>query len=527
MAPIESCLSDEELWAGLSSDGSEYYRNHINGCEECHARMTLLSTETSTLRRVRTLENAMTSSTEIGTLAAIEQIGKYRVCHELSSGGQGHVFLAWDANLKRQVAIKLGHRLLSETGQAESRIVREGILLAKISHPSLAQIFDAGVHDGYPYLVMEYVPGTTLQHLIESRTLDSNQIQNILTQVASAVHIAHQSGILHLDLKPENVIVDAKMKCKLIDFGIAWLLHGTQDDSHPSMGGTPDFMAPEQAESKFKQLTIRTDIYGLGALLHCMLINVSPCPEENKNNAIKLSAIARQGKQQRRLVKVCKRSLNSLPKNRYGSVEEFIKEMERQTSKWVIAMLVMGAMSLGMAGLISSQATPVQATISTQVPRRQRLDFVITSKTQRPLHLFFFLPKRGLVPLIGTQEKFINGIFTWKPVKPGGWKCEASYPAGALIVVESSQPQKRVEQKMKNWITSQDITFRNIPTETATIIPSTSTNPNADKSPLKKWHQFQESVNESEFPIWMAVNTNSIDSLNADIHFHLPLTDTE
>ncbi|MCV2350765.1 serine/threonine-protein kinase [Paucibacter sp. Y2R2-4] len=219
-----------------------------------------------------------------------QQIGSYTLEREIGQGGMGTVWLArrTDGRFEGLVAIKFLNAGLLGHGDA-GRFTREGQILGKLAHPHIARLLDAGVNtalgpaQAQPYLVLEYVDGQPLDRYCESASLDIRARVTLFLDVLAAVAHAHTRLILHRDLKPSNILVNTAGEVKLLDFGIAKLLHqpGDGDDSSSSSGAateltrqagrafTPRYAAPEQVEGG--EVTTATDVYALGVLLYLLL----------------------------------------------------------------------------------------------------------------------------------------------------------------------------------------------------------------------------------------------------------------
>ena len=134
--------------------------------------------------------------------------GRYQISHRLARGGMATVYIATDIRLTRTVAVKVMHIGLGDDAEFARKFDHEARSAAKLSHPNVVSVFDQGHDDGRPYIVMEYVPGTSLWHLLrEHRTLPLEQVLDLVAQVASALQVAHTAGIVHRDLKPSNILV--------------------------------------------------------------------------------------------------------------------------------------------------------------------------------------------------------------------------------------------------------------------------------------------------------------------------------
>jgi Tol biopolymer transport system component/serine/threonine protein kinase len=211
-------------------------------------------------------------------------VGAYTLDVPLGSGGMGSVWHAkrTDGRFEGAVAVKLLHLAALDAGGAE-RFQREGTMLARLSHPNIAKLFDAGVTaTGQPYLVLEYIRGVSIDQYANEHRLDVRARLDLFQQVAGAVSHAHAHSIVHRDLKPSNVLVDTDGQVKLLDFGIAKLVDADgPDDARLTRTGnqawTPAYAAPEQVRGE--PATTATDVYTLGVLLHQLLVEAHPTSE--------------------------------------------------------------------------------------------------------------------------------------------------------------------------------------------------------------------------------------------------------
>ncbi len=148
--------------------------------------------------------------------------GRYRITRKLARGGMATVYVADDLRLTRTVAIKVMHENLGTDSDFVDRFDREARAAAGLSHPSVVSVFDQGMDDERPYIVMEYVEGSTLRHVMTRETpMSPLRAVDLISQVASAVAAAHEAGIIHRDLKPENVLISPRGQLKVADFGLA------------------------------------------------------------------------------------------------------------------------------------------------------------------------------------------------------------------------------------------------------------------------------------------------------------------
>ena len=197
-----------------------------------------------------------------------QQLGKYKIIAPLGSGGFGTVYLANDTWIDKRVAIKVPHRQGLDFGE----LLHEPRLLASVSHPNIVAITTAEKQDGVFFIVMEYVPGETLENMIATRgALDLNQALDFTCQICNAVDHAHRQGVIHRDLRPANVLVGEHDMLKVADFGTSRFLeiaaHGT------TVIGSPPYMAPEQFHGK---AVFSSDLYSLGVTMYQMLTGALP-----------------------------------------------------------------------------------------------------------------------------------------------------------------------------------------------------------------------------------------------------------
>ena len=197
-----------------------------------------------------------------------QTVGKYRILSPLGSGGFGSVYLAEDTWIDKKVAIKVPHRQNIDFGE----LLREPRLLASLSHPNIVTVLTAEKQDDVFFIVMEYVPGDTLESVIEREgTLDLARALDYTCQICNAMDHAHRQGIIHRDLRPGNVLVTEQGLIKVADFGTSRFLeiaaHGT------TVIGSPPYMAPEQFQGK---AVFASDIYSLGVTMYQMFTGVLP-----------------------------------------------------------------------------------------------------------------------------------------------------------------------------------------------------------------------------------------------------------
>lgn len=205
---------------------------------------------------------------------------RYTIVKRLGSGGMAHVYLARHAVLGRSLVIKVLHKALAQEAEMRERFRREAEAAARLVHPFVCAIADMGTSEGVDFLVMPYYAGGSLADLLaRQRTVQAAPAAAIAVQVACALDYAHRHGVVHRDIKPDNILFDEDGNVALTDFGIATArFHGRLTASGRAMG-TPHYMSPEQAMGKL--VDGRSDLYAVGLLLYEMLIGKPPFDGED------------------------------------------------------------------------------------------------------------------------------------------------------------------------------------------------------------------------------------------------------
>jgi eukaryotic-like serine/threonine-protein kinase len=202
-------------------------------------------------------------------------LSRYAVEKTLGRGGMATVELAEDTQLGRKVAVKRLFASLAGDGVFQERFFREARLAAALSHLNLVSVYDVGEEDGLPYIIMEYVEGETLAELIRREgPLEADRAVELLVQVCAGLEHAHQAGLVHRDIKPQNLLVRTDGVVKIADFGIARTLQATQLTQVGTVLGTAAYLAPEQAAGE--RVTTAADIYSLGAVAYELLGGRTP-----------------------------------------------------------------------------------------------------------------------------------------------------------------------------------------------------------------------------------------------------------
>jgi len=202
-------------------------------------------------------------------------LGKYQVLEELGRGGMAVVYKGYNPGLERTVALKALPEELAGDEEFITRFIREARTAAQLKHPNIATVFDVEQEGDTNYIVMEFLPGHTLQHEIQNNgALSLTQILEIIHALADALDYAHERGLTHRDVKPSNVMVGPDGHVTLMDFGIVKAAAGIKLTREGMRIGTPEYMSPEQSQGK--KVDHRSDIYSLGVVLYEMLTGRVP-----------------------------------------------------------------------------------------------------------------------------------------------------------------------------------------------------------------------------------------------------------
>lgn len=203
-----------------------------------------------------------------------QTLGQYTIVEEIGAGGMATVYKAHQPALDRDVAVKVLSPFLARQADFTERFTREAQAIGKLNHPNILPVYDFGQDKGYSYLVIRYIPNATTLSDLMKRPLEPARIVDIVSQVAAALDHAHQAGIIHRDVKPDNIMVDGNWFL-LTDFGLAKILESPTRLTGTGVGmGTPAYMSPEQGMGE--PVDQRTDIYSLGIIVYEMLTGKIP-----------------------------------------------------------------------------------------------------------------------------------------------------------------------------------------------------------------------------------------------------------
>jgi beta-lactam-binding protein with PASTA domain/predicted Ser/Thr protein kinase len=309
------------------------------------------------------------SDTLIGTLFD----GRYQVVRKLGAGGMANVYLAEDQELGRRVAIKILNDRHAGDEQFVERFRREAKNAAALSHPNIVSIYDRGEAEGTYYIAMEYLDGRSLKELIVQRGPAPVTVAvEYARQILSALRFAHRHGIVHRDIKPHNVLVDAEGRVKVTDFGIA-RAGASQMTEAGSIVGTAQYLSPEQARGT--DVDQRSDLYSLGIVLYELLTGTLPfngdTPVEiamKHLSTVPEAPSARRPDVPRDLDLIVTRALAKDPDDRYQSAEEMDADLER----FLRGAAVSPVTEESATQIMRAPAQPYAATAATMIapPRR-------------------------------------------------------------------------------------------------------------------------------------------------------------
>lgn len=203
--------------------------------------------------------------------AKVKTVDRFELERVLGQGAFGTVYLARDPRLDRAVAIKVARTGVLNSKKDIDRFNREACAAAQLRHPNIVPVYEVGQAQGSTYIVYEYIEGTTLKDKLKKGKLPADEAVRMMVSIASALHYAHESGIIHRDMKPENVLLDKKGQPHIADFGLARREEDATRTREGTLMGTPAYMSPEQAAGRMSDIDRRTDVWSLGIMLDELL----------------------------------------------------------------------------------------------------------------------------------------------------------------------------------------------------------------------------------------------------------------
>jgi predicted Ser/Thr protein kinase len=338
MSPGLCSFGEEDLLPlALGQPVSDELRSHAATCPACQERLQKLRNEASTLRRA--MQGSETAPFHLGAAPAVAPrapatIGRYFVVGMLGQGSQATAYRALHPELHKELVIKHAREPAGSDGQG--LLAREGRLLAELDHPNVARVYDLDVHDGRPFLVMDYIRGVNLDQFVSRQKPTPRQAAALLAQIAEAAGAAHRRGIIHQDIKPGNIVVDEAGKPYLVDFGMARLRHAWSAEADQPGGGTAAYMAPEQARQETDKVGPASDVFALGAVLYFLLTGCPPYPGSDWYEVMQRAgrgefdrSLLGGKKIPRRLAAICLRAMATQPEDRYARAEDMAGDLQR------------------------------------------------------------------------------------------------------------------------------------------------------------------------------------------------------
>ena len=287
------------------------------------------------------LETGSAATRSGASLAVGDRLGRFEILGPLGAGAMGDVYRARDTKLQREVAIKVLPVAFSGDADRQRRFEREARAAAGLNHPNIVAVHDAGVHQGLPFIVTELLEGDTLRQRMNGRSLPAREAGEFAMQIARGLAAGHERGVVHLDIKPDNVFVTKDGRVKILDFGLATLIAPdssadatiTLDGAPlPRVAGTAAYMSPEQARGLHTDA--RSDLFSLGVVLYEMLAGFAPFRRRTAaetmgaiihDEAPELASVAAVPASLARIVRHC---LAKAPEERFQNVRDLLFDLE-------------------------------------------------------------------------------------------------------------------------------------------------------------------------------------------------------
>ncbi len=354
----------------------------------------------SSTGRVEETSAALNGSDEPGLQPGtrVGYFGDYELPNVLGEGGMGIVYKARQLSLNRLVALKMIKASRFPSSDEVRRFQNEAEAVARLDHPNIVPIFEVGRYEDQHYFSMKLIAGDSLDKRLKDYVADPRRAARLMVETATAIHHAHQRGILHRDLKPGNILIDSAGQPHVSDFGLAKRIDGDSELTRSgAIVGTPAYMAPEQASGTRGSVTTSTDVYGLGAILYALLTGRAPfggttvldvleqVRERTPDPPRKLNR-----RVPRDLEVICLKCLEKEPRRRYASADAFTEDLKRWLAGAPIAARPVGNAArilmwcrrnpvvAGAAGLVAASLLVVVVLSLLYADRQARLVTTVT-----------------------------------------------------------------------------------------------------------------------------------------------------
>jgi len=381
----------------LGEEVPDALRRHVAACGACRVRVERLRAEVSAVHQAAAelpggagagsptveppaettnmptttepVEGSSTSPVETEpSTPRPESIGRYRIVGELDSGGQALVYRAVHPTLPRDLAIKIAH----EPSSIDRSLLKgDAEILCSLDHPNLVRVHDLDVHEGRPFVVMEFVRGRNLQQVADQSLPSPHQAAVWTAVIARALAYVHRCGVVHQDIKPKNILIDESGRPRLIDFGVARWRHAWSDSQSGPSGGTLAFMAPEQARGESEHVGAPSDMFGLGGVLYLLLTGQAPFGGKTQNEQWRRASrcdfdrgALRAKKVPRGLARIVLKAMSAEPKDRFASADDMAIALDRFLHRPRRLAIQAGALLLAAAAVVLWSWWPREAPVS-------------------------------------------------------------------------------------------------------------------------------------------------------------------
>lgn len=361
-----TCPAEDQLLAvAMDEPNLGSVRQHVDQCSACQHKVKEFRGEVAELRSVsQSLTSSDSPKPGRERLPNTTAIGRYVVVANLGSGGQADVYRVIDPNLERQLVLKLSHRKTGDDGRQLDALLAEGRLLADLNHPGLIRVFDVGIYDGRPYLVLEHVPGRNLEQIYADKLPTPQDAARLMAEVTRVVVYLHRRGIVHGDISPRNILIDAQGQARLIDFGLSKMEDAWGEQSL-LLGGTLEFLPPEIAptDGRLGEAGPASDVFGIGATLYWLLtgqppfmgISVAQSLDRARRCDVDFGGLSR-ARVPTRIARICRQSMAAVPAER-PAPQSLAEDLQRATQRVISRRMVVGAL---MTAVVAGAAAYVQ-----------------------------------------------------------------------------------------------------------------------------------------------------------------------